>query len=193
MGNSNNTPTSNNNNTGVRALDSNNGVNAVIRATIMKNASLFTAINEGDLFAIGRQITLGADVCAEDSNNETPLHKVARRGHIAAIKLLISEGADVGATEEHNYTPLHIASYGGRVAAIELLIANGAGVNDVGGPDEYRYTPLHIAALNGHVPSIEVLVAEGADLRAAFKDGRIPLHCFGDQNNHRVRSLLTPK
>ena len=79
---------------------------------------------------------------ARDTDQSTPLHCAAWKGHVEVVTLLLALGADVNAqnTNEHwGNTPLHAAAHGNQSAVAEILITNGANLEAEYGPGR---TPL---------------------------------------------------
>jgi ankyrin repeat protein len=74
-------------------------------------------------------VSAGADVNAENENQETPLHWATRRKHLEAGKMLVATGANVNAKNDEGETPLHIAAAGCDADLVGLLVAAGADVN----------------------------------------------------------------
>ncbi len=83
----------------------------------------------------------GADISAEDSYGETPLH--ARSGHWQGkIDILLELGADVNVGEGGNGTPLHRAAGVGNLKNAKILLAHGARVYAL---NKQMQTPLAYA------------------------------------------------
>ena len=71
---------------------------------------------------------------ARDSDDSTPLHCAAWKGHAHVVRLLIDLGADVNAksaNEHYGDTPLHAAAHGNQRPVAEILIARGANIHAV--------------------------------------------------------------
>ena len=84
----------------------------------------------GNIEAVKQHLAAGSDVNAKNSDDWTPLHLAADKGHKEIAELLIDKGADVNAKDEDSWTPLHSAVQSlGHREVTELLIAAGADVN----------------------------------------------------------------
>jgi hypothetical protein len=93
----------------------------------------------------------GADISAEDSYGETPLHARARHWQ-GRIDILLELGADVNHGEGGRGTPLHSAAGAGNVRTARLLLQNGA---RVGVLNSHGQTPLAYALMNCSNAQIE--------------------------------------
>lgn len=97
----------------------------------------------------------GADIGAQDTYGETPLH--TRAGHWQGeIGILLDLGAEVNARDSRGETPLHRAARVGNVSAVRLLLEHGA-LTDV--VDSRQLTPLALALRDCHNARIETVVA----------------------------------
>ncbi len=179
---------------------------------------LLRAAHDGDLYALRRAITEGADLnVRSERDGYTALHWLIVHGdlHGADIKLacisaLVEAGADVnmksGPTSEDAPTrssPIHEAVFRGDGSRelVSLLLRAGADVTITNGPA--GLTPLHTAAIFGRHDSIPLLIAAGANVNAMFHRHHgeaIDLHEYetplesclqrGFKNRHRVSAAL---
>ena len=83
----------------------------------------------GDVDAINRHLTKGADASQLDAAGLTPLSWAALLGQTEAAAALIDGGANVLATNDDGTTALHCAAFMGESAVTSLLVENGADVN----------------------------------------------------------------
>jgi len=151
------------------------------------NVDIWNAANDGNIDAVKKHLTAGADVNATDGNGVTPLHFAASENHGEVVELLIAEGADVNATDKNGATPLHMAAAQGNKEIAELLIAEGA---DLGWPANEKSTPLRYAAVRGHTELVELLIAEGADVNASDENGATSLHMAAARGHKEIAKLL---
>ena len=95
------------------------------------------AVFIGDLAAVKRALTDGADPDAQDpKSGSTMLSIAALMGHTEIVALLLEHGADVNAKSRDGGTALHAAAFLGRIEAVKLLLEHGADTtlrNNMGG------------------------------------------------------------
>jgi ankyrin repeat protein len=116
----------------------------IIPATFARNSdSIWNAANTGNIQAIEKHLSNGADVNAKHDSGTTPLSMAALAGEFEAVKFLISREADINAKNNDGHSALHGAAFLGRMEVVQLLIANKADVNIRNKEGE---TPLDSAA-----------------------------------------------
>lgn len=108
-----------------------------------------------------------------DTNDLSPLHKVAGQAEIKIIQMLIEAGANLNARDHHGDTPLHQAITWEKVDIAEILINSSA---DLNARDQFDRTPLHVAIERGRVDITQTLIQAGANLNAKDVRDRTPLH-----------------
>jgi len=154
---------------------------------------LHRAAAAGDVGAIGRLLSRGADVNTRVRSNEhyssewgnTPLHLAVRDGREEAVALLIEKGADVNAVNDRGVSVLHRALAYPKIAG--LLISRGAKVDAA---DIQRQTPLHYCAIDPGAKIAALLVDKGANVNASDVRGRTPVHLAAGAGNEQVLRLL---
>ena len=123
---------------------------------------LFRAAHEGDVDAIGRLATAGAEINARDSRGRTPAHVAAFASQDAALRTLAEAGADMNALEGRAYDVVTIAAVADDPELMSLAIELG---NDPGlTTSPYDGTALIAAAHLGHVEIVRRLIEAGAPL-----------------------------
>ena len=123
---------------------------------------LFRAAHEGDVDAIGRLATAGAEINARDSRGRTPAHVAAFASQDAALRALAEAGADMNALEGRAYDVVTIAAVADDPELMSLAIELG---NDPGlTTSPYDGTALIAAAHLGHVEIVRRLIEAGAPL-----------------------------
>ena len=123
---------------------------------------LFRAVHEGDVDAIGRLATAGAEINARDSRGRTPAHVAAFASQDAALRALAEAGADMNALEGRAYDVVTIAAVADDPELMSLAIELG---NDPGlTTSPYDGTALIAAAHLGHVEIVRRLIEAGAPL-----------------------------
>ncbi len=118
----------------------------------------------------------GADIEAQDSLGQTPLHMAASRGNASAIGFLLAAGADVNARQKGSaFTALHEAASWGDPEALRALLDAGA---DVNAREVWSNSiPLHFAVQNvrGATGVVAALLEAGADLSVRNNLGKTAL------------------
>ena len=107
----------------------------------------------------------GADVHAQDKDDNTALHLAAFSGRLEVVKVLLDHGTSATAENEHGEIPLHLVSrgiydsqeYG--VSVVRQFLERGVDVNAL---DKNRNTPLHSASCLGKLGIARVLLDHGA-------------------------------
>lgn len=120
-------------------------------------------------------IESGADVHAQESTGQTPLHFAVRKEgpeHEKIIELLIASEANVDARDKRQSTPLLVAVDYNNTNAVELLINNSA---DTNAQDAQGFGPLHIASRYGYSDIISPLVMGGARVDLKTPDRETPI------------------
>lgn len=125
-------------------------------------SGLHQAAQHGDIFAIRKLVTEGADVEARDISLRTPLHIAAFASHEGAVSALIEAGADLDAYDSEDYDILTIAAVAGDLEMLDLILALGANAGNV--TSHYEGTALIAASHLGHAEIVERLIAAGAPL-----------------------------
>ncbi len=123
---------------------------------------LHAAAATGDLDAIGRLASAGANLNEKDGHGRTPLMVSAYRRKHGAARALISAGADVNALDGDRYDFLTIVAVMNDLKMVKLAIASGADTGLVTSP--YNGTALIAAAHLGHVEVVRALIAGKAPL-----------------------------
>lgn len=111
-----------------------------------------SAVRDGDLAALRRQVAGGADVNALDKYGQTGLMLAAQRGHLAIVDALIAAGADLNHTAKFTLTALMLAIVAGRQETARRLVEAGAdlSVKGSGAPGFSGKTALDLAAERGY-------------------------------------------
>ncbi len=123
---------------------------------------LHAATATGDLAAIGRLVSSGADVNARDGHGRTPLMVAGYRRDHDAARALIAAGADPNLLDSDRYDLLTIAGVLDDVGMVQLALASGADAGLITSP--YQGTALIAAAHLGHVEVVRALIAAKAPL-----------------------------
>ena len=177
--------------------------------------ALHLAVEAGDLAAIERALSEGADVNSRDTRRKTegrtPLINALVAGQVAAADLLLDKGADPKLRDSEKkqrppyplecvrpqdlasepfrrfMTPLMVAATLDQPSMIQRL----APMSDLDVKDASRHTALMMAAANGHGETTKVLLEVGASPAVKGPDGETALTlAIGDGHVDCVRALL---
>lgn len=109
-------------------------------------------------------IERGADIDAEDSDGETPLHCIAKRSKVTRAldelsRFLINAGANINKQDRSGYAPIHTtALYGYNIEFLHLLLQSGASSTAKTANGE---TPLRIAYRRKNKEIFRILSKQG--------------------------------
>lgn len=130
---------------------------------------LHAAAATGDVGAIKRLISAGADLELRDRHGRTPLMVAGFQRHRAAAAALIDGGAKLAALDHDRYDLVTISAVLNDMDILRLAIARGAPTDLVTSP--YDGTALIAAAHLGHVEIVQALI-----------DGKAPLDHVNNLN-----------
>ena len=150
----------------------------------------------------------GANIDAQGSENQTPLHKVIQWSNDAvfdAMQFLLKHGADVNARRDDLSTPLHLAASMGSFKAAQMLLSHSA---DVDSRNVTGKTPLHLVP-DIYIPVFDdtrrypllqrswgglgvaqLLLERGADPNAQDDDHITPLHLASEHGSLEITRVL---
>lgn len=148
-----------------------------------------------DLNAIAEVlISAGANVNAQDKQQDSPYLLAGARGKLPILRLALAlaHRADLRSTNRFGGTALTPAAERGHVEAVRLLIAAGVDVNQV---NRLGWTALLEAIISSsggpaHQDIVRQLIAAGADVNLADKDGVTPLAHAERRGQHASAALL---
>ena len=131
-------------------------------------APLHSAVLYADFEMVQALLKYKADVNAQDSGGDTPLHCASPGNLMVSIhtqplsnvaRLLLDHGADVNARNNGRSTPLHLAVRDGRVDVVHVLLEHGA---DIGAEDNDGRTALQVVSDKKRDEIIKLLLEHGA-------------------------------
>jgi ankyrin repeat protein len=123
---------------------------------------LFKAAHHGDVAAIAKLASEGADVDARDATGRAPIHVAAFASHDDALRALAEAGADMNALDGQAYDVVTIAAVANDPDLMSLAIELGNDPGLVTSP--YDGTALIAAAHLGHAEVVRRLIVAGAPL-----------------------------
>lgn len=148
-------------------------------------ASLFSAVEAGDLATVATLLTAGESPNASDEDGNGLLHLAVQAGNVAGRmgELLVEHGADVNAKNDWGDAPLHVAVWpedyfepdAETVSA--LLALRGVRIDE---PNAQGRTALSLAVEGGEFGGrvneaiVGLLLSHGADSSIADCEGRVP-------------------
>jgi len=118
---------------------------------------LLQAAAGGDNSEVSRLLASHAEINAQNSYGDTPLHLAIRNHHTDTASLLISRGANVNAKGELEDTPLHVSIYQREPEITSLLTQHGANQSLA---NRYGLTPQDMQ----QVPAVQNDIVDAANL-----------------------------
>lgn len=114
-------------------------------------------------------------VDARNSDQHTPLHIAAGRGHCDSTKLLLKSGANIDAQDMYGLTALHLAVIKGEYEIADLLLRYNA---DINAKSKAELSPLQeLTRIRDDWRLAELLLRYGANLNCKFPNtGETCLH-----------------
>ncbi len=124
------------------------------------NASLLEASENGNLDAVVKALSDGADPNIQNGRGMRPLLWAALRGHLEVVEYLLDHGADIHKTNTAEWTAIMEGAMEGHLEVVKLLIERGA---DVNARTFVSGTALMFSSGNGHIEVVKVLIENCAD------------------------------
>lgn len=160
----------------------------------------FTALHDaawkGEADVVLLLLQYGADLEAQNSDDDTPLHLAACQGKLEATRALLehARGAIVLLKNKLGRTPLHGAAMvaNGNPDITRLLLEHQLPPrrSAVHIQDNQGWTPLHDASWNGYCDVVRLLLQYGADLKSKSGNNDTPLHLAARQGNLATAQVL---
>ena len=116
---------------------------------------LVEAAGAGDLAAVRRLLSDGADVDAPDARGRTAVTAAAMDQHVQVVAALVDAGADVDIRDDERNNPLLLAGENGNVALLREVLR---GDPDLGATNRFGGTALIPASDRGHVDMVRALL-----------------------------------
>ncbi|XP_049796518.1 uncharacterized protein LOC126213007 [Schistocerca nitens] len=122
------------------------GFTALHLAVMNAGTTMFSSSNKASdvgLCTVKCLLNAGANVNAEDSNKQTPLHMAAYRGDLKILWVLLTSPVQLDARDRWGKTPLHWAATTTKKEATRMLLLAGA---DKKAKDSEGFTPEDMAS-----------------------------------------------
>jgi ankyrin repeat protein len=116
--------------------------------------ALFAYVWRDNKERVERLLARGADVTAQDSDGDTPLHGAAETGNVEIVRMLLDKGANPNVKNQQGGTPLMWAAVYGNHEAAKLLLSRGA---DASLKDNDGITAAEWAARNNRENVVSIL------------------------------------
>jgi uncharacterized protein len=149
---------------------------------------MISAAGRGDLVALRRELTRGADVNRKSPTGETALVETVKRGELRGgnllmVRELLKLGANPNVSGRYlgESSPLHAVVFNNErdfegnngPAIVDALLKAGANVSSTAAYK--KQTPLHIAARMGNTKAAVLLLNASAKVMPRDEDGKTPL------------------
>ena len=159
-----------------------------------QSEKLVDAARAGDVEAISRLLSEGADINAQESESgDTPLLAAIDTSQWAAAECLLLNQPDLHLEDKNGNSALYLAVSRGDSALkiVNLLLKAGAQV-DLGpkSGDNAGATPLHITCATGANGCLERLLIHGASATKQLPSGASPLHTAAIGGDQKTIELL---
>jgi hypothetical protein len=93
---------------------------------ISVDAELWRIAETGDVDALARVFSNGANVNSRNKHGMTALMKAASQGHARMVRALLARGADPNLVRNDKFSALALAAFFGHTETIRILIEHGA-------------------------------------------------------------------
>lgn len=152
--------------------------------------SFIAAAELGDLAAVKKLLSEGADVNGTNRLMQRALPSAAANGNIEVVRLLLEKGAYIEATDQDCLTPLMNACERGHLEIVRLLLDKGA---DINAQTKAGATPLRKAVNEQNVEVVRLLLDRGANVTDRLKDGTFILMSAALTGNSEILKSILDK
>jgi ankyrin repeat protein len=153
---------------------------------------LLLATRSNQVEAARLLIERGADVNAQDDQQDSPFLYAGAEGRLQILRLTLAAGADLKSTNRYGGTALIPAAHHGHVETVRTLLQTKIDVDHV---NRLGWTALLEAILLGdggaaHTEIVRLLVAHGANVNLADAQGLPPLAHAEQRGQRAIADLL---
>lgn len=135
---------------------------------------LHDAAKSGNVAALAKHLSSGADVNAVDKHGATALHAAAMHGHDGVVEALLrADGIAIDKPDMSKLTALYRAAVADQVGAVKALLKAGASPH---AKDQKGASVLLKVVTRPAGPVLEALLDRGASPGAGGEKGWTPLH-----------------
>lgn len=134
---------------------------ALTESNAGRNLQLIAAAGRGDLRAVEKLLSQGAEIQSKDGSGKTALNSAAYGNHVEVFRRLLAAGANVNEPDRVPSSPLMTAAVRGYVEIVRLALAAGA---DVKSTNQYGGNALIPACHYGHVEVVRELLKTKIDV-----------------------------
>ncbi|EAY02506.1 hypothetical protein TVAG_020590 [Trichomonas vaginalis G3] len=133
-------------------------------------------------------LSRGADINAENRDEQTALHCAALKNSKETAKFLISRHININKKDDDGHTPLHKAAIKNSRAVAQLLISHGANISV---KDKHQgQTALLYAAYKNSKETAEILISHGININEKDNNRETALHKAAHENSKETAELL---
>lgn len=148
---------------------------------------LVVAASHGDIDAIDKLVSEGADVNARGRKGITPLVFMLSQKNMAGFARLLSHGADPNLLYDGKNSIMRALSELDDSEFLKIAIEYGGDVNAISG----NQSIIFYAIKHGRADNVKVLIDSGADINFQNKvTGKTPLHIAGIANQYKIAYIL---
>jgi hypothetical protein len=145
-----------------------------ISRPLRSDGDVILAARKGDVAALQRAVSHGADIDTPSTQGRTALHLAIMKGDVALFDEIVKLGANPAAVVDRDLHALSVAVV--HKAPLPLLERLATAGFDITRPNADGFTALHAAAEVDHAVVVPWLVAHGLPLEARTKHGHTALH-----------------
>jgi ankyrin repeat protein len=129
----------------------------------------------------------GAEIEAQDADDDTPLHIAVSRNNIEMAKFLLNRRANINAKGHDANTALHMAASENNTDMVTMLLERGA---ETDAKDNMGLTALHIAVKESSPKVVALLLNKGAKINILDNEGNSAIGLVTKNANLELANLM---